>query len=93
MVELLIHELIDEFLQDGEVEEFMRMPAWRVAEIMTTSDEYKENCNLVIIDFFFRHGYLTPGKQGDRWWGLFLPTGWQLCRWAARQLPLGDSQT
>ncbi|PSC70515.1 nudix hydrolase chloroplastic-like isoform X1 [Micractinium conductrix] len=50
--------------QDGEVEEFMRMPAWRVAEIMTTSDEYKENCNLVIIDFFFRHGYLTPDMPG-----------------------------
>ncbi|KAI7844901.1 hypothetical protein COHA_001550 [Chlorella ohadii] len=50
--------------QDGEVEEFMCMPVHRVAEIVATTNEYKENCALVIIDWFMRHGYLTPDMPG-----------------------------
>ncbi|PRW61448.1 nudix hydrolase chloroplastic-like [Chlorella sorokiniana] len=50
--------------QDGEVEEFMRMPVHRVAEIVATTNEYKENCALVIIDWFMRHGYITPDMPG-----------------------------
>jgi len=26
--------------------------------------QYKENCALVIIDWFMRHGYLTPDMPG-----------------------------
>ena len=26
--------------------------------------QYKENCGLVIIDWFLRHGYLTPDMPG-----------------------------
>jgi len=46
--------------QDGEVEAFTRMPVAEVAEIIRTSQDFKPNCNLVIIDFLVRHGYITP---------------------------------
>ena len=44
---------------DGEVEEFYLMPIEEVAEIVKTSNDFKVNCNLVIIDFLVRHGYLS----------------------------------
>ncbi|EFN51490.1 hypothetical protein CHLNCDRAFT_27994 [Chlorella variabilis] len=50
--------------QDGEVEEFMRLPIHRVAELITTTDEFKENCTLVICTFLIRHGFLTPDMPG-----------------------------
>ncbi len=43
---------------DGEVEEFYLMDIEEVAEIVKSSSEFKLNCNLVIIDFLVRHGYL-----------------------------------
>ncbi len=47
--------------RDGEVEEFMLRPVHEVAEIVRTSlDSFKYNCNLVIIDFLIRHGFITP---------------------------------
>jgi len=46
---------------DGEVEEFMLRPIHEVAGIVRTSiDSFKYNCNLVIIDFLIRHGFITP---------------------------------
>ena len=51
-------------LQDGEVEAFMRLPVREVAHLMATTTDYKENCNLVIIDFLIRHAYLTPDMPG-----------------------------
>jgi len=45
---------------DGEVEEFYLMPIEEVANIVKSSNEFKTNCNLVIIDFLIRHGYITP---------------------------------
>ena len=45
---------------DGEVAEFYLMPVQEVAEIVRASDEFKLNCNLVIIDFLMRHGILAP---------------------------------
>lgn len=45
---------------DGEVEDFM---LWDIEKVMATiaeTDEFKLNCNLVIIDFLVRHGHLTP---------------------------------
>lgn len=49
---------------DGEVEEFYLMDIKEVANIVKTSDEFKLNCNLVIIDFLVRHGLLN-GEDRD----------------------------
>ena len=46
--------------RDGEVAGFELMPIEQVAEIVRDTDEFKLNCNLVIIDFLVRHGVLTP---------------------------------
>lgn len=45
---------------DGEVAEFRLLPAEDVLEIVDTTDDFKFNCNLVIIDFCIRHGVLPP---------------------------------
>ena len=49
---------------DGEVEEFYLMDIEAVAEIVKSSSEFKLNCNLVIIDFLVRHGFLD-GEDRD----------------------------
>lgn len=43
---------------DGEVEEFYLMPIEEVARLVRETNEFKLNCNLVIIDFLVRHGYI-----------------------------------
>jgi len=43
---------------DGEVEEFYLMPIDKVADIVKNTHEFKANCNLVIIDFLVRHGFI-----------------------------------
>jgi 8-oxo-dGTP pyrophosphatase MutT (NUDIX family) len=43
---------------DGEVEAFYRLPVDEVAEIVRDTDDFKLNCNLVIIDFLIRHGLI-----------------------------------
>lgn len=45
---------------DGEVEAFMLLPLAQVAAIVHETDDFKLNCNLVIIDFLIRHGWLDP---------------------------------
>ena len=50
---------------DGEVDEFLLWPIERVAEIVRDTCEFKFNCNLVIIDFLIRHGYLDPDLEPD----------------------------
>ena len=45
---------------DGEVAAFYRLSIGEVAKIVESSLEFKFNCNLVIIDFLIRHGFLTP---------------------------------
>lgn len=45
---------------DGEHETFYLMPAEEVAETVRTTEDFKFNCNLVIIDFLIRHGLLPP---------------------------------
>tara|TARA_R110000868_G_scaffold10900_5_gene52732 strand:- start:4101 stop:4955 length:855 start_codon:yes stop_codon:yes gene_type:complete len=45
---------------DGEIAEFRLMPAAEVLHIVDTTDDFKFNCNLVIIDFCIRHGVLAP---------------------------------
>ncbi|MBK1723464.1 DUF4743 domain-containing protein [Thiocystis violacea] len=49
---------------DGEVEAFYRMPVEEVRDLVRDSDEFKLNCNLVIIDFLIRHG-LIPQTDPD----------------------------
>ena len=49
---------------DGEVETFYLMEIEEVARIVRETDDFKLNCNLVIIDFLVRHGYLEAGKKG-----------------------------
>ncbi len=56
-------ELPEDFVpscMDGEVQEFYLWPLEQVMELVRDSREFKLNCNLVIIDFLIRHGYLGP---------------------------------
>ncbi|KAL0345254.1 UNVERIFIED_CONTAM: Nudix hydrolase 20, chloroplastic [Sesamum radiatum] len=60
-------ELPEEFVpknEDGEVESFKLVPVTHVANIISSTQFFKENCNLVIIDFLFRHGYIKPEELG-----------------------------
>jgi len=59
-------ELSEDFIPnctDGEVEEFYLMPIEKVAHIVKTTNEFKPNCNLVIIDFWVRHGFLIEEDE------------------------------
>jgi len=47
---------------DGEAEEFYLWSMEKVLETVATTREYKTNCNLVIIDFAIRHGFLKPDE-------------------------------
>ena len=46
--------------RDGEVANFYRWPVQQVAEIIDNGFEFKFNCNLVIIDFLIRRGFILP---------------------------------
>ncbi|WP_456414886.1 DUF4743 domain-containing protein [Thiolapillus sp.] len=48
---------------DGEVESFVLLPIEEVARLVRETDEFKLNCNLVIIDFLLRHGYIEPQDE------------------------------
>ena len=43
---------------DGEVEAFYRWPIDQVIEVIATSERFKFNCALVVIDFLVRHGHI-----------------------------------
>ena len=43
---------------DGEVEKFELMPVEEVMDIVRSEQRFKPNCNLVMIDFFIRHGLI-----------------------------------
>lgn len=57
---------------DGEVETFYIRPVEEVMQTVRDSDEFKLNCNLVIIDFLLRHG-LIPADAPD-----YLDIAWGL---------------
>ncbi|CAN5676114.1 DUF4743 domain-containing protein [soil metagenome] len=44
---------------DGEVHSFELWPVQRVFETVRDTTDFKYNCNLVLIDFFVRHGLLS----------------------------------
>lgn len=48
---------------DGEVSDFELLPVQDVMKIVYASDEFKLNCNLVVMDFFIRHGCLGPDHE------------------------------
>ncbi|MED6180742.1 Nudix hydrolase 20, chloroplastic [Stylosanthes scabra] len=50
--------------EDGEVESFKLIPVRQVAEVIRKTQFFKANCSLVIIDFLFRHGYISPENVG-----------------------------
>ena len=45
---------------DGEIEEFYLWPIDRVIEVLATTEEFKFNVALVIVDFLVRHGFISP---------------------------------
>lgn len=49
---------------DGEVASFELKDAEEVLDIVSNSQKYKPNCSLVLLDFFFRHGYISPEMEG-----------------------------
>ena len=44
---------------DDEVDEFMLMSLEEMAHLTDTTDEFKNNCNLVNIDLLIRQGVIT----------------------------------
>lgn len=50
---------------DGEVESFSLLPVNEVVELVKNTDRVKYNCNLVFLDFFIRHGIITPENEPD----------------------------
>lgn len=59
-------ELRDDFTpdcMDGEVQSFYLWPIEEVRDRVKNSDDFKLNCNLVIIDFLIRHGYIGPDDE------------------------------
>ncbi|WP_100277807.1 DUF4743 domain-containing protein [Mariprofundus aestuarium] len=61
--DLLLPEAFIPNCTDGEVGSFELMPIEKVAEIVRHSDEFKPNCNLVIIDFLLRHGLISSSHK------------------------------
>ena len=51
---------------DGEVESFTKMQLTEVANAVAHGKPalYKPNCNLVVIDFLVRRGFITPDSPG-----------------------------
>ena len=47
---------------DGEVEEFYLISLEEVANLVSETSEFKLNCNLVVIDFLLRHGFLSADE-------------------------------
>jgi hypothetical protein len=64
--------------QDGEIVRFELMSAADVLERVRTTDDFKFNVNLVMLDFAVRHGVLRPGDPEylDAATGLHRPLDW-----------------
>jgi 8-oxo-dGTP pyrophosphatase MutT (NUDIX family) len=44
---------------DGEVESFLLMPLPEILDILVTTDDFKFNVALVLVDLLIRHGFIT----------------------------------
>lgn len=47
---------------DGEIAAFELMPVEAVLARVRDTEDFKLNCNLVIIDFLIRHGIIGPDE-------------------------------
>ncbi len=50
---------------DGEIADFELWPVARVLETVRDTTAFKFNCNLVVIDFLIRRGFLSPDTEPD----------------------------
>jgi 8-oxo-dGTP pyrophosphatase MutT (NUDIX family) len=57
--DLLLDEAFQPINTDGEVASFALLPIAEVAALVHDTDRFKFNCNLVIIDFLMRHGFIA----------------------------------
>ena len=55
---------IASLLAEGKNEVTVIDPVETVMDIVRQTEEFKPNCNLVIIDFLIRHGLLSAGDRG-----------------------------
>jgi len=56
-------ELPEDFVPhntDGEVEYFSLLPLAEVTAMVRDTDAFKFNCNMIVIDFLMRHGFIAP---------------------------------
>lgn len=51
--------------QDAECESFHLIDVEEIADIVRTTEDFKPNCNLVVIDFLIRHGIINPDTADD----------------------------
>lgn len=56
--DLLLHEGFKPTPVDGEVDSFELWPVHRVISEIENTDKFKDNCNLIIIDFLIRQGVI-----------------------------------
>ncbi len=49
---------------DGEMESFELWPSARAMAVVRDTRDFKDNCNLVLIDFFLRHGLIDRAYPG-----------------------------
>lgn len=47
---------------DGEIDEFYLWPIAQVIDTVRSTDHFKFNCALVVIDFLIRHGFIGHGE-------------------------------
>ncbi len=45
---------------DGETQSFYLWDLEKIIKLVENTKEFKTNCNLVVIDFLIRHGFITP---------------------------------
>jgi len=57
--DLILPETFRPTPTDGEVESFELWPLSRVLEVLATTDDFKFNVALVLVDLLIRHGFIT----------------------------------
>ncbi|XP_053328758.1 uncharacterized protein LOC128502842 [Spea bombifrons] len=60
--DLEVPENFQPLVGDGEVQEFYLWPLAKVKEAIST-EEFKPNCALVVLDFLLRHGGINPDDE------------------------------
>lgn len=65
LYDLELPESFEPVPTDGEVDSFSLLPIEEVVDLVKNTDQVKYNCNLVYLDFFIRHGVITPENEPD----------------------------